>query len=420
MQQMLSVVVVGGGAAGLMAAGRAAEMGAQVTLLEKTARVGTKLALTGHGRGNLAHAGDTTDFVEHLIPDGAFMRNALARFSTARLLDHLNTLGLDTVTEADGRVYPATHRATDIVATLRRYCLAGGVRIRASTPVAALLVSDRTTHGVRLGDGLSMEADAVVLATGGKSYPQTGSTGDGYAMARAAGHTVRPPAPGLVPLVLEERSVSKLQGVSLRDVSATLWRAQEIVARRRGELLFTHFGVSGPVILSLSLMASEALQRGPLQLTLDLAPDLAASSFEEQVRSMAASRPHGHGRGFLRGYVPEALADYLLAQSTIPRERELGQLSNKERQELYNAVKNMRLTVVRTRPITEAMVTVGGICTQEIDPRTMASRVLQGLYLAGEIIDVAGDTGGYNLQIAFTTGYLAGESAARAVPRSKA
>jgi predicted Rossmann fold flavoprotein len=272
---------------------------------------------------------------------------------------------------------------------------------------------------VRLGDGVFIEADAVVLATGGVSYPRTGSTGDGYGMAKAAGHTVGSPLPGLVPLVLQERSVSELQGVSLQDVEATLSRGRALVARRRGELLFTHFGVSGPVIISLSLMASQALQEGPLLLTLDLAPDLDSCLFEEQLRSAASSRPRSRCLGFLRGYLPQALANHMLAQCTITQERELGQLTGRERQGLYDLIKHMRLTVLRTRPIAEAMVTIGGVCTQEIDPRTMASRVVQGLYLAGEIIDVAGDTGGYNLQIAFTTGYVAGESAARALSRNK-
>ena len=249
--------------------------------------------------------------------------------------------------------------------------------------------------------------------------PRQGPQATATAWPRRRGTPFAAPCRGLVPLVLQERSVSELQGVSLQDVAATLSRDQALVARRRGELLFTHFGVSGPVILSLSLMASEALQDGPLLLTLDLAPDLDPSLFEEQLRSAASSRPRSRCLGFLRGYLPQALANHLLAQCTIPQERELGQLTNKERQELYDLIKHMRLTVVRTRPIAEAMVTIGGICTQEIDPRTMASRMVQGLYLAGEIIDVAGDTGGYNLQIAFTTGYVAGESAARALSKEQ-
>jgi len=415
---MIEVVVVGGGAAGLMAAGRAAELGARVMLLEKTARLGAKLALTGHGRGNLAHAGDAASFVEHIAPRGDFMRNALALFPTAKLLAHLRSLGLDTVIEADGRVYPATQCAADIVAALHRYCLAGGVEIRTHCAVSGLAVSHGAVCGVRLRGDERVEAGAVVLATGGLSYPKTGSTGDGYGMAEAVGHTVRSPLPGLVPLVLEERSISDLQGVSLRDVEATLLRGAAPVARRRGEILFTHWGVSGPIILSLSLAAAEALRDGQLTLSLDLAPDMTQPVFEQEVRRAALSKPRSHCAGFLSRLAPRALAAYLMARSSIPRDRTLGQLSNKEQRELYELVKGLSFVVRRTRAMEEAMVTVGGICTREIDPRTMASCVVRGLYLAGEVIDIAGDTGGYNLQIAFTTGYLAGEGAARALTRS--
>jgi predicted Rossmann fold flavoprotein len=413
---MHEIVVVGGGAAGLMAAGRAAELGARVMLLEKTARVGAKLALTGHGRGNLAHAGDAAEFVAHLTASGTFMRNALAHFSTADLLARFRALGLDTVVETDGRIYPVTHRATDIVAALRRYCLSGGVHIRTNAAVAGLTVSGQIVCGVQLRDDGPVTADAVVLATGGFSYPQTGSTGDGYRMAEVVGHRVSSPKPGLVAIVLDDASIAALQGVSLSDGVAVLTRDSRLVASRRGEMLFTHFGVSGPIILSLSLAAAEALQGAPCGLSLDVAPDLTWPLFEAQWRQALSSRPRSRCHSLMRGMLPQALAHFVLARSAIPQERPTNQLSPKERKALYETIKNLRFTVSRTRPIKEAMVTVGGVCTQEIDPHTMASRVVQGLYLAGEIIDVAGDTGGYNLQIAFTTGYLAGESAARAQP----
>jgi len=417
---MHNIVVVGGGAAGLMAAGRAAEMGARVILLEKTARLGAKLALTGHGRGNLAHAGSADEFVGHLTASGSFMRNALARFSTSDLLGRFRTLGLDTVTETDGRIYPSTHRAQDIVAALQRYCLAGGVEIRTCAEATSLTIGDHRIRGVQLRDGQPIAADGVIVATGGLSYPQTGSTGDGYRMAKAAGHTISPLRPGLVPLVLEDRSARALQGVSLRDATATLLRDNKMVASRRGQMIFTHFGISGPIVLSLSLAAADALHEGPMELSLNMVPELTGPLFEDRLRQAISSHPRARCASLLHGFVPRALAEYMLERGAVDRERTASAISRQERQALYALTSDLRFIVQRTRPIDEAMVTVGGVCTREIDPRTMASRLVHGLYLAGEVIDVAGDTGGYNLQVAFTTGYAAGDSAARGLTRSAA
>ncbi len=409
---MDSVIVIGAGPAGLMAAGRAAELGARVILLEKTAQPGNKLALTGNGRCNLAHEGDPADLIAHVYPDGSFLRNGLARFSVPELKAFFRALGVRTVTESDGRVFPASYDAREVTSALVRYGQAHGVEFRYASPVAEICAAKGQVSGVRLKNGERMPARRVILATGGLSYPRTGSTGDGLDMARALGHTVVPPRPGLVPLVTRESFVRRLQGLALYDVGVSVWRNTQMLAHARGDVLFTHFGLSGPLPLSLSLRLVDDLGNPPLRFCLDLRPTLTEEQLDEQLRSELASRGRASYQTLLKDWLPRSLVGVFAELSGVPERHPLNQMTATQRRRIVHLMKSFDLTIVGTRPIREAMVTVGGVSTKEINPQTMASRLVGGLYFAGEVMDLAGDTGGYNLQIAFTTGRIAGESAA--------
>jgi len=412
------IVVVGAGAAGLMAAGRAAELGADVLLLEKTGGIGNKLRITGKGRCNLTNDCEIREFIAHFGPTGPFLRNSLARYYVSDLIQFFAAHGVPTVTERGQRVFPASNEAEDVVKALRRYCLDHGVQFRTHAPVEEIRVVEGALRGVRVVGGATYDARRVIIATGGLSYPGTGSTGDGYRLARAVGHTVVEPRPGLVPLVTAEPFVERLQGLSLRNVRATLLQGNRELGGEFGEMLFTHFGVSGPIILTLSRLATEALAKGPVRLSIDLKPALSAEQLDARIRRDIAALGASSYPALLKRLLPRLLIAVFQERSGIARDRALSQLTADERGRIVTLLQAFDLTVVATRPITEAIITIGGVSTREIDPRSMESRLVPGLYYAGEVIDVAGDTGGFNLQVAFTTGRVAGESAARAAQRS--
>lgn len=410
------VIVVGGGAAGLMAAGRAAELGAEVLLLEKTRRVGKKLRITGKGRCNLTNACDVATFIGHLRPDGSFLRNALARFFAPELIAFFEEHGVPTVVERGNRVFPASGRAGDVVEALKRYCLDQGVQLRYRRPVDGILVEEGAVCGVRCGQETE-PATQVILATGGLSYPLTGSTGDGYRLAQRLGHTVTPLRPGLVPLETTDPFIPRLQGLTLKNVRATMYRGDEMLASEFGELLFTHFGLSGPIILTLSSRVSEALALGPLQCRIDLKPALDEATLDARLQRELASLGKGSYHALLRRLLPRSLVPVFAERSGIATTQRLDQFTAAQRRCVLELLKRFDVTVSATRPIDEAIITLGGVPCNEVDPQTMASRRVRGLYLAGELLDIAGDTGGYNLQIAFTTGRIAGESAAEGARR---
>ncbi|HHX65761.1 MAG TPA: NAD(P)/FAD-dependent oxidoreductase [Chloroflexi bacterium] len=396
-----------------MAAGRAAEMGAHVLLLEKTKRPGNKLRITGNGRCNLTNTRDVAGFIEHLTPADPFLRNAFARFFVQDLIAFFEARGIPTITEPDGRVFPASANAQHIVDALRDYCLEGGVRFRYNSPVDEIIVEDGHVRGVRSGE-TTIEARQVILATGGTSYPHTGSTGDGYRLAQRLGHRIAPIRPGLVPLVVDDPAIRSLQGLTLRDVRVALYRGERRLVEATGDLLFTHFGVSGPVILSLS-MHLEKDGEGPTRLILDTRPHMDEATLDDDLRQRLAAMGRATVRTWLRSLVPNSFAEVIIAQSGVPADRRTSTLSAKQRHTIRRLLKGFSMTVSGTRPMAEAMVTLGGVDCSEIAPRTMASRLVDELYFAGEIMDVAGDTDGYNLQIAFTTGRMAGEAVARAI-----
>ena len=408
------VIVVGAGAAGLMAAGQAAGRGADVLLLEKMARPARKLRITGKGRGNLTNTVPLTEFIAH-FHNGRFLRQAFHRFFAPDLVDFFAALGLPTVTERGGRVFPASEQAQDVVDALLRWVGGRGVTLRTRSPVERLLVENGRVTGVQVAGaepGL-YRAAAVIVATGGASYPGTGSTGDGYRLAEAVGHTVVPIRPALVPLMTSGDTAQRLQGLSLRNVTARLLVGGKKQAELFGEMLFTHFGVSGPIILSLSRQAVDALRQGrAVSLSLDLKPALDEHKLDGRLLRDLDAHGKRRFRTLLKGLLPQKLIPVCIDQTGIPAEKLAHQITAGERRRLRAWLKDFRLSVSGHRPLAEAIVTAGGVDVREVEPRTMESRLVEGLYLAGEVLDVDADTGGYNLQAAFSTGWLAGRSAA--------
>ncbi len=412
------IVVVGGGASGMMAAGRAAECGARVLLLEKTDRLGKKLRITGKGRCNLTNTADLPDFIAHFRPDGRFLYGAFARFFHPDLVAFFAQRGVPTVTERGGRVFPVSNDANQVADALAGYARQHGVAVRYRAGVSGLRIEGGRVRGVRLGDE-TLAAGAVIVATGGASYPGTGSTGDGYRLAEAAGHGIARLRPALVPLVVKETPlVRAMQGLSLRNVRVTLLRNGQAEEEAFGEMLFTHFGVSGPIVLTLSGRAVELLGQGRLELSINLKPALSEEQLERRLQRDFDQYGKRSFRRILAGLLPQKMIEPFVQLADIPPHKPGHQITAAERSRLLRLLRDFRLTIIGHRPLAEAIVTAGGVLTDEIDPRTMASRRVEGLYFCGEVIDVHADTGGYNLQAAFSTGYVAGEAAARRVLES--
>lgn len=398
----------------MMAAGHAAECGAGVLLLEKTPRLGNKLRLTGKGRCNITNETELAEFVAHFGVGGPFLYGAFSRFFVQDLVAFFNQRGVPTTVERGGRVFPVSNDAYQVVAALEGYVTLKGVEVRLKSPVERLLLEGGSIRGVQV-KGHAIPAAVVILATGGASYPRTGSSGDGYRLAAESGHHIVPIRPALVPLVVGERWVGALQGLSLRNVEATLLLDDEPIAYESGEMLFTHFGVSGPIVLTLSKRAVDALPKGRVTLSINLKPALTAEEMDRRLQGDLEKRGRQQLRNVLAGLLPGKMVDAFVALLGIPANKPGHQINARERRRLAALLQDLRMTVTAARPIDEAIVTAGGVETAEIDPRSMASRLIEGLYFCGEVIDVDADTGGYNLQAAFSTGYLAGESAARAV-----
>lgn len=419
-----NVIVIGAGAAGLMAAGRAAELGARVLLLEKMGEAGKKILVTGQERCNVTNAAPLEAFLTAFGHNGPFLRNAFHRFFREELLALLRRYGVETQVERGGRIFPASGRAADVRDALLRYATEHGATIRYHTAVQELLVEEEHVTGVRTVGGETFPAAAAILATGGASWPGTGSTGDGYVMARDLGHTLVPLRPALVPLTVAEKARAKaLQGVSLRNVACTLLEATPGGKDKvlpppwplppTGEVLFTHFGLSGPLVLSLSLAAVDAVRAGKsVTLALDLKPGMTFEEVRARLQREFEQYPQRKLPHLLRGWLPGSLADELAKLTPSGAERPVFTIRAGERDELATLLKNFRWRITGSLPLAAGMVTAGGVALKEVDPRSFASRRVAGLHLVGEVLDLAADTGGYNLQAAFSSGYLAGEAAA--------
>ena len=431
------LIVIGAGASGMMAAGRAAESGASVLLLEKMSQPGRKVVISGKGRCNLTNAKDLDGFVLMYGNNGRFLYPAFKAFFRDELLAFFMTYGLETTSEPDGRIFPGSSDAHDVVLALEEYLRAGNVQLQPRTRVTGIVVASGLAAGVKIGNDV-LPAKAVVLATGGSSYPATGSSGDGYRMASAVGHHVIDLRPALVPLVVRDGELaSRLQGVSLRRVRLTSYRCastaitssmepafefgrglpgrrrgEMVIESRLGDLMFTHFGLSGPVMLLMSLAVVDALGDGPVSVAIDLVPDESRQELGRHLQELFDSSGKRELRNALRYLVPEKLAGVLPQIAGVPGAALCNQLTSEHRERLCESLKALRFDIKASRPISEAMVTAGGVSIDEIEPRTMGSRRVAGLFLCGEVIDIDAETGGFNLQAAFSTGYLAGQSAA--------
>jgi predicted Rossmann fold flavoprotein len=410
---VFDVVVIGGGASGMFAAGCAAAKGLRVALLERNERLGKKLAITGNGRCNVTNTDEPLEFIRNFGRNGRFLFRALTEFSPGDLVEFLEAHGAQT-TEEGGRVFPASGRSESIVRVFERYLRESGAKVILRARARGIEVDStrRAVIGVSAsGHAGLIETENVILATGGLSYPRTGSTGDGYSMARSLGHTIIAPRPALVPLETEERFPRDLKGLSLHDITATAVSGGRRLSSETGDMLFTHFGVSGPVILSLSGLVAEHLEEArKVEISIRLVPETDGSARGKWlVEKLALSGTRSIGT-VLKGIVPSALAPILLGRCAIPGDKKCSQVTGEERKRLAELLADFRVTIRRTRPIDEAVITRGGIDLKEVDPRTLESRKVRGLRFCGEIMDIDGKSGGYNLQAAFSTARLAAAS----------
>ena len=410
---MSDILVVGGGAAGMMAAIAAAEAGCGVTLLERNEKLGRKIYITGKGRCNCTNDCSLDDFLREVPRNPRFLYSALTAFTPQDMMDFLESAHCPVVVQRGHRVFPATEKASDVTRALERRLRETGVEVRLNSRVRGLVIRDGRAAGVALADGEELQADAVIVATGGLSYPGTGSTGDGYGLARSANHTLIPTRPSLSALETAETWPAQLQGLSMKNVRLTLKQGKKTLYDQLGEMLFTHFGISGPLVLEMSCHLPDSLEQ--LDLRLDLKPGLTAEQLDARLLRDLQENQRRQLHTVLPGLLPASLARIFPELASVEGDKICGQLTRAERERILQTLKSLPLTIRRMRPVDEAIVTRGGVSVKEIDPRTMASKLLPGLYFAGEVMDVDAHTGGFNLHIAFSTGRLAGQSAARAV-----
>jgi len=433
------IIVVGGGAAGLMAAGRAGELGAGVLLLEKTDNCGKKILVSGKTRCNLTNSADLKNFISMYGDNGRFLFSAFYNFFRPELLAFLNNLGLATKVERGGRIFPVSDDAHDVVRVFKKYLSQNSVRVKLNTRVTGIIIKNNVACGVRTPEG-EYFSKAIILATGGSTWPSTGSTGDGYKISAALGHSIVKLKPALVPLIVHEQKLAQsMQGVSLRNVRATAFQGKAnsidstltpdcvygrgekksprhpVIESRFGEMLFTHFGLGGPIILLMSLSVVEALEKGPVSLLIDLKPALTPEQLHKRLqRDMDKSSKRKIG-GIMKEYLPAKMIEPFIELTGIDKENLAHQITALERGKIVEILKALRFNIKSPLALEKAIVTAGGVSLAEIDQRTMASRLINGLYFCGEVMDIDADTGGYNLQAAFSTGYIAGEKSAEYV-----
>lgn len=408
MKDRKTVAVIGGGAAGLMACGVLAGRVEKVVLIEKNSLLGKKLRITGKGRCNITNTADIEDMINKYVPtNGKFLYSALYSFTNDDLVSFFNGLGVKTKTERGGRIFPQSDSAKEVAEALSRFALAKNVK-RVFAEALSIKAQNGAVTGVETKKGF-IPADSVVLAAGGMSYPLTGSDGSGYKIAEKLGHTIVKPYPSLVPVVTEEKWVSSLMGLSLKNVSLKLYD-KKLVFEDFGEMIFTHFGISGPIVLSASAHIKNVGKRNYM-IKIDLKPALTAEQLDKRILRDFLQFRRKHFANALNELLPKALIPVIIELSGIDPHKETGSITREERQRLCSLIKELPLSVRGLRDISEAIITSGGVKVSEIDPSTMESKLVKGLYFAGEIIDVDAYTGGFNLQIAFSTGHLAGENA---------
>jgi predicted Rossmann fold flavoprotein len=406
------VIVVGGGPAGILAAGAAGARGRSVLLIEKNEKLGKKLFITGKGRCNVTNAAEMDEFMSNIPKNSKFLYSAFRALSNNDLIAILSEMGLKTKIERGGRVFPESDKSSDVLKALQKYLDKNNVDIILNAAVTEIKVADNKVQKLLLEDGRSYDCESLIICTGGLSYPQTGSTGDGFEFAKGVGHTVTDIFPSLIPLVVKEDYIKELQGLSLKNVSIRVTVDNKSIYDDFGEMLFTHYGLSGPIILSASFYISDHLRKKKnIKLAIDLKPALSEEELDKRVLKDFSEKLNKQFKNSLDALLPQKLIPMIIKLSKIDENKEVNQISKEERKQLVSILKNFEFTIIGTRPIAEAIVTSGGISLKEINPKTMESKLVQGLYFAGEVMDLDAFTGGYNLQIAFSTGYAAGSNA---------
>ena len=416
------LLVIGAGAAGLMAAGTAAQCGVDTVLLERNERPARKVMITGKGRCNVTNAcSSLQDLIANVPVNGRFLYSAFSRFMPSDTVDFFESRGIPLKKERGNRVFPVSDKAVDIVDCLVSFAEKSGVKI-INGRAAELIIEDGSVRGIRTEDGAEIRAEKVIVATGGVSYPQTGSTGDGYTLAEQAGNTVVPVKPSLVPLEAHEGFCTDLMGLSLRNIAIKVYdtkRSNKVIYEDFGEMLFTHFGVSGPVILSASSHLRE-MERGRYKIGIDLKPALSEEQLDARILRDFSENINRNYINALNSLLPKKLVPVIVKLSKIPMATKVNQITKEQRRDLAVLLKNFTVTITGYRPVEEAIITSGGVDTKQINPKTMESKLVEGLYFAGEVIDVDAYTGGFNLQTAFSTGRLAAQSAAAALGKGEA
>jgi predicted Rossmann fold flavoprotein len=411
-EAMSKVYVIGGGAAGMLAAIAAARNGHKVVLLEKNEKLGKKLFITGKGRCNLTNACDREEFFEQIVTNPKFLYRAYHSFSNYDAMNFFEEIGLPIKTERGNRVFPESDKSSDVIGVLKRELDRQGVDIRYKCEVAKILVKDGSFYGVQLkNSGEELYGDDVIICTGGLSYPLTGSTGDGFKYAKAMGHTVTDMYPSLVPIHVKEPYVKELMGLSLKNIEIIITAGNKAIYRDFGELLFTHFGVSGPVILSASsYIIPHLAKKEALELSIDLKPALSIEQLDARILRDFEEFKNKQFKNSLERLLPNKLIDVIIRLSDIDPEKKVNSITKEERLGLAALLKNLKLHITKLSDYGQAVITKGGINVKEVNPSTMESKLVKHVYFAGEVLDLDALTGGYNLQVAWSTGYLAGNS----------
>ena len=396
----------------MFAALGAAEAGHRVTILEQNEKPGKKIYITGKGRCNLTNACDTEEIFAHVPRNAKFLYSAVYTYDNFRVMEFFEANGMPIKTERGNRVFPVSDHSSDVISTLQKALEKAGVEVLLHAKVTEILSKDGKITGVRLKNGEKRTADAIILATGGKSYSSTGSTGDGFVFAEQLGHKIEEPVPSLVPMTVLEDYCMQMQGLSLRNVQATIREGGKVFFEEFGEMLFTHFGVSGPLMLSASSVVNDRLRKKNLSLTIDLKPALSEEQLDARILRDFEENKNRQFTNSVKGLLPAKMIPVVISLSGIDPEKKINGITKQERKKLVECIKAFPLTLTGLRGFNEAIITRGGVSVKQVDPSTMESKMVKGLYFAGEILDVDAYTGGFNLQIAWSTGYLAGSSIA--------
>lgn len=412
---MKKIIIIGGGAAGMMAAIAAAQNGCHVDLFEKNEKLGKKIYITGKGRCNVTNASDMETMLNQVVTNRKFLYSAFYRFTNEDMMKLLEQCGCPLKVERGNRVFPVSDKSSDVISALQGELKRLHVSIHLRKEVQQPLTSsdsesENVCSGIQLADGKKYYADAVIVATGGISYPSTGSTGDGYRFAKAVGHRITEQRPALVPLTVQEAWVKELQGLSLRNVEVTIFSGKKKLYQEFGEMLFTHFGVSGPAVLSASSIVGKKLEKQPLTMQIDLKPALSEEQLDARILRDFNAAKNKQFKNALGGLYPAKLIPVIIRLTEISPDKPVNEILRPERQKIISITKKLSLTLTGVRDYNEAIITQGGINIKEINPTTMESKLVSGLYFVGEVLDLDALTGGYNLQIAWSTGYAAGNS----------